>query len=171
MIHPASPSLPQVANLLAVLEEQIELLEDRLQHLDSLTAAMVKVDNEQMEQLLARMDQFTQAQQDCHGRLTEARHEAAGVLGLASSARLSQMVSVLSGREQVALEAARRRLGELMSQLKRRHMETSLLLVECMRVNRMLLDQLLPRTQGVTMYGSQGHRHWRNHSGLVDAEL
>lgn len=171
MIHAAPDRLTPVASLLAALEEQIELLEDRLVHLEDLTAAMVKVDNDRMEGLLGQMDQFTLDQQACHGRLSAARREAAEALGLPGPARLSQMVSALGGREQLALEAARRRLVELMALLKRKHMETSLLLVECMRVNRLLLDQLLPRATGVTVYGSDGPRTWRNNSGLVDAEL
>ncbi len=171
MIHPAYDNLPAVAHLLGALEEQIDLLEHRLRHLDELTAAMVKVDNDGMEGLLAQMDSFTAAQEACHERLAAARVEAAAELGLPPRARLSQMVEALGGRPGLALAASRQRLGELMALLKRRHMETSLLLVECMRVNRLMLEQILPSGPTVAMYGSDGAQHWRSSTGVVDAEL
>jgi hypothetical protein len=171
MIHPAYDNLPAVAHLLGVLEEQIELLEHRLRHLDELTAAMIKVDNDSMEGLLSQMDAFTAAQEACHQRLSTARAAAAAEVGLPPGARLSQMADALGGRAGLALGASRQRLAELMALLKRRHMETSLLLVECMRVNRLMLDQILPRGPAVAMYGSDGVQNWRSSTGVVDAEL
>ena len=49
-------------------------------------------------------------------------------------------------------------------------MRTVMLLGECARINRMLLEAMFPHSEGVVTYGAGGAEPWQPDAGLVDAE-
>jgi flagellar biosynthesis/type III secretory pathway chaperone len=69
------------------------------------------------------------------------------------------------------VHSRRSRIIQLVAAIRQTHMHMVLLLTECMKVNRLLMEHLFPQAQGLALYGSSGHKRWRQSPGLVDAEL
>ena len=69
------------------------------------------------------------------------------------------------------LDEIRQRIVELTDALRKQHLQTVLLLAECARFNRLLLESILPGGEMVMTYGTGGSDLWRSGTGLVDTEL
>mgnify|MGYP006280410803 CR=1 FL=1 len=169
---PSGPTLSGlVANLADVLDEEIALLTRRHGQLRELAGAIAARDDEPMERLLAEMEQLQQVQAATDRRLRHARRALAACFACdASELRLSRLIDRLSGEDRGRIEWRRRRIMVLVEDVRREHIRTAMLLTECARVNRELMETLFPASTPVTTYGTSGRESWRPHTGLVDTE-
>jgi hypothetical protein len=160
-----------VNELAAALDQQADLLETRRSQLLALREAILRYDNDALERMLEQVERTIQDQAPCDARLRQASERAAAAAGCAGTeVRLSLLIERLPQRYRAMLEARRTQLVGLTHSLRRKHLETALLLRECARVNRELLDRLLPGG-GVTVYGSGGRNHWRGDTGSFNMEF
>ena len=109
---------PQTAALLAelnaVLDEEIGLLSTRLEQMDRLSSAIVHRDDDAMEPLLEEMEQAQSRQQAADERLAGVRASLASVADCpVSELRLSRLVKELRGPARSDVARRRRRLVEL----------------------------------------------------------
>jgi hypothetical protein len=161
-----------VGQLLALLDEQIVLLDNRLAILKGLGQATADYDNQAMETLLVQMEQAMAAQSAHDKVLRGVRGRLAAALGWPlGDTCLSALAKVLGDDLAAQIHSRRSRIVQLVAAIRQTHMHMVLLLAECMKVNRLLMEHLFPRTQGLALYGSSGHKRWRQSPGLVDAEL
>lgn len=169
-------SLPEeiaifVDELVKLLDEEIELLETRCAQLAKLSKAMSRRDDETMETLLDDIEKTQELQIRTDSRLHAARHALAESFGWSlEQTRLAKLIEELPDQFASEVDYRRKRIVLLSDQLKRRHMETVVVVTECARVNRLLLESLFPQTQSVTTYGTQGKSSWQLDVGLVDVE-
>ena len=161
-----------VRELLTVLDEEIALLERKTAQLDRLGRITIDRDEDAFEALLKEIEQ-AQADQDRADRRMEAiRAALAGALGmLPKELRLGWLVRQLPEEQALAVDYRRQQVLLLARALRRKHMETVFLLHECTRVNRLLLAGLMPRSEPVVTYDSDGASVWRADSGALDAEM
>ncbi|MBS3734229.1 MAG: flagellar export chaperone FlgN [Phycisphaerae bacterium] len=161
----------RVADLAAVLDEEIDLLAARRDQLARLTVAIPGGDERATERLLQQMERTQQAQAQTDNRLRAARNAMASALACdASQLRLSRLVDRLDGADRDRIERRRARIVALVEAVRREHIKAAMLLSECARINRELLESLFPASTPVTTYGAAGRESWRPHTGLVDTE-
>lgn len=171
MIQPAQRIAPLVDALVESLDAEASLLELRCTQLEGLATAALQRDEDSMEELLAAIEQTQLDQKRADMSLESVRMALAAELGLPlGQLRLAWLVEQLEPDQSVALASRRERIIELAERLQRRHMETSVVITECARVNGMLLESFCPSLRSVTTYGAGGKSqgHWS--SGLVDVE-
>ena len=161
-----------VAELLAVLDEQIALLELRRSQLESLSETILDRDDARMEVLLGEIEQTMRVQQAADLKLHAVRNALASAFACPpEEIRLGRLIARLEGDPRLALDYRRQRILRLTEQLRQQHLETCLFLMESSRINRMLLESLFPNSEPVITYGAGGQDQWRPPTPLVDAEL
>ena len=162
-----------IDELLAILDEEIELLEQKRSQLANLSEALVSTDDAATEALLKLIEQTEHTQTRVDLKLQGVRKTLAGVFGYddAKALRLSVLVTELPDAQASAVNDRRERLAQQVGNLRRQHLQTAMLLIECSKVNRMMMECLLPAGEAVTTYDATGTNLWRNGVGLVDKEL
>ncbi len=84
---------------------------------------------------------------------------------------LADLVESLPGELGVGVGQRRRQIVSLLEKAKKQQLETSLLLYESSRINRLILSTLFPQSEPVVSYDQEGQNLWRSGSGLIDSEL
>lgn len=167
-----SPAREMVEDLLALLGQEIRLLQKRHEQFCELYEVILKRNNERMETLLEEMTRLQQDQADLDGRLQAVRGVLARAIGAPEDAmRLGDLAHHLDPSRAQTLQSLRNQIIQLAEKLERKHLDTAVLLSECARVNRMLLEGLLPAPETVQTYGQKGNSPWSAGAGLVDAEM
>ncbi len=171
MISTAETVRTLLADLTALLDEETALLELRRRQLSDLGVAIVAADDEALGALLEEMEQAQVVQMAADRRLRNLRGALAGALGCRpEDIRLSGLIERLSGEQRAGLAARRQRLRRLADDVRREHIRAAMLLVECARINRELMNGLFPHSKPVTTYSTGGPVSWRLDTGLLDTE-
>lgn len=161
-----------INELLAALDEQTELLEGKRARLAELSTALIARDDDATERLLAVLEQVEIDQRAADTRLAVVRMAVAVALGSsAGDVRLSELIKHLSPAQAAEVAGRRAAIIRKAAALRGEHLRTVLHLAEAARINRMLLEGLLPGSESVVTYGARGSDHWRSEVGLVDTEL
>ena len=166
-----------VAELLDLLDEEIVLLDLRRRQLEALSEAIAVRDNDRLEMLLEEVERTLEMQAGVDAKLRALRaslaEEMAGpgrVPLRDDEVRLSDLARMLGGERRQAIERRRTEIVRLAGELRTQHLRTAVLLTECGRINRLLLEAIFPQSRSVTTYGEGGSSSWRPDTGLVDAE-
>lgn len=160
-----------VEELKNVLDEEITLLNVRRSQLESLSGAIVDRDDNSLQRLLGDIEEAMSMQTATDMRLKAMRNTLAGSLGMDTrNITLSQIMDNLPAVDRAEIEYRRQQIALLADALRRQHMETAMLLRECSRINKMMLDMLLGRKESVTTYNPRGMNGWSSQSGVVDME-
>lgn len=168
---------PDIAQLIAAfvagMNEEIELLELKGAHLEALSTAILARDDEALPEVMRQMEQAQVLQDATDQKLLVIRSEIANVLAwpleLVTATKLAAQIT---GPNKTFVEQSRQRIIEIAGQVRKQHLETVLLLAECTKINRMLLEGLFgSQAQPLHTYGRSGHNTWRPDTGVVDAEL
>ena len=170
---PTNPAADQLTEeLAALLEEEAELLHLRLRQMVRLSDAIVGRGDEDMQPVLDEMEQTQRRQEATDLKLQAVRNAFSSALGERGAAlKLSELIDRLPPRQAAALDYRRQQIILLAERLRGQHLQTVVLLAECARVNRRLMEGLFPSGESLTTYGRGGRDAWRPGAGLVDAEL
>jgi flagellar biosynthesis/type III secretory pathway chaperone len=156
----------------AVLDEEIALLSLRRSQMKLLSGAILDRDDDAVERLLGEIERMGQLQAQADARLGKLRSGLAELFGCqVDQMRLSRLIESLAGADRQAIEQRRRQIAQLAGELQRQHLETAVVVFECARINRLLLECLYPAGSSVNTYGAGGAGAWRGEAGLVDTEL
>ena len=159
-------------DLLTLLDEEIALLRLRTRQFEELYDTILHRREERMEALLAEMTDAQHRQASLDETLQAMRTMFARALSRpAGDIRLSELVRLLEGPSQNRLREKRQQIILLAERLKRKHLTAAILLGESARINRRLIESLLPKSETLTTYGMGGKKPWQTSSGLVDAEM
>ena len=169
-VTPGMQSL--IEQLLSLLDEDISVLNLRCSQLESLSQAILHRDDETLDDLLNEMEKAQQVQTITDVKLRAIRQAIANAVGRdVKELRLSRLIGELTAEQNLALDYRRQQIVLLTEKLRRQHLETAVVLSECARVNRMLLETLFPEGSTVTTYSTDGANPWRPDVGLVNAEF
>jgi len=173
-IAPAAPAIldaESAETLASCLDAQIDLLCRRESELDSLSECIISGDNDRMEQVLDQMTLSRRSQADADARLDAARRIVAERLGWqVGKTRLANLIGLVEPAHRDALRSRRRQVLELAERISLKHRRTAILLAECTRVNRLLIDCMVGSGRRVTLYGQAGRQQWQDGAGLMDTE-
>lgn len=171
MIPPSPVAAEQVDSLGPLLDEEIALLDVRRSQLASLCAAIVDRDDDAVERLLEQIERAQELQAATDRRLDALRQYLGEQLACPQDdRRLSALIERLPEDQRAPLAERRERIIDLAERLQLEHMRTVILLGECARINRLLLESLFPDAEGLQMYSATGADAWQPETGLVDTE-
>jgi hypothetical protein len=171
MIMPNADVDALVARLLELLEEEAVLLSSRRDRLAGLSSALAESDDLRLERFLEEMERELASPGQREKVMVDLLRRLAEAMGCAEESRsLRGLASRLPPRHRPSVLGARGRLLERARELRNQHRQTAMLLAECARLNRALLDALFPEAQTVGTYDSAGPRQWFSRGGVVDAE-
>ena len=158
--------------LLGALDRELELLAAKRIEMDQLLAALACRDDAALEKLLSRMEQEQQEQLRADREVERILADLAVQVGCPGERlRLSELARHLPPDLARALEDRRQALTGQLRQLSRKHLEMSMLLHECQKINRLLLDCLLRESRGPGTYSASGNLRHRDGGGVMSAEL
>jgi hypothetical protein len=162
-----------IEELLALLDADVVSLETTLSHLNNLRAGLIKRNEAAMEQLLETIKAGQDDLKVIENKRSKLRHIAAAVFGCtAEEVNLSRIMEHLTPvlRQQVAQR--QQTLTRLVEKLKTEYTATAMLLKECSRFNRMLLDSIVgSRCNGVATYNASGQMKRPDGSGFIAMQL
>jgi hypothetical protein len=162
-----------IEELLALLDADAVRLESALSHLNNLRAGVIKRNEAAMEQLLETI----KAQQDDRDAIESKRHAlrqiAAAVFGCtAEEVNLSLIMKHLTPALRQQVSQRQQTLAWLVEKLKTEYTATAVLLNECSRFNRMVLDSIVDgRCRGVATYNAIGQMKRPSGSGFIAMQL
>ncbi len=162
---------PLVDDLLCELDAEIDRLDARQSQLVDLSAALVQGDDSRLEELLEAMDTSGRLGTRAETQLSFACKRLGNALGCyESDCRLSMIIERLDSPQALEVQERRDRIVEMIDSLRNRHMEAVMLLRECSRMNRLMLECLTPRGESLTVYGAGGTEDWQNNDARLDTE-
>ncbi|MHC4561714.1 MAG: flagellar export chaperone FlgN [Planctomycetota bacterium] len=172
MTVPQRPTDALLAEMVTLLDEEIRLMEQRLAQMDATRRAIVRRDDDALDTLLREAEDIQDAQTATDIKLRVVRQTLAEAFGCRmGDMKLSWLLERLSDQQRPQIEYRRQQIILLAEQLRQRHLETALLLSECARINRLVLESLFPETDNVQTYGTRGQTAWQMEAGLVDTEF
>lgn len=163
----------KVDELLAVLDEDIQHIQQSLSTLNELRSLVIKRDDAGLGKLL----ELIRGESDRNLRHELKRQSIRKELASALGCGLEQMtLSTLEAslpkgkKEQVTRKKAE--LTSLIKELKKEHLSTALLLSECARINRTLLKGVFNLgNTGTVCYGSNGAAKQQNDIAFVNLQF
>ena len=161
-----------VKQLLGVLDEEVGLLILRESQLARLRAAILERDDSVLERLLEEMEEVQQRQAMTDVRLEKIRKALGDLLVYEGSGmQLSDLAERVGGDLGLAVSQRRRQIVSLLGKARKQQLETTLLLYESSRINRLILSTLFPQSEAVVTYNQDGEDLWRSDRGLINSEM
>lgn len=166
-------TVAKVDALLEVLDRDIEHAEASLSLLDTLRVMLIKRDDAAMEELMGDLHRQAEFHAENERRREELRRDLAGELGCTpGEMTLSALKDKLSGPRQQAVAQRQTRLKKLTLDLKREYALTSMLLADCARFNRSLINVFFGvGGKGQMTYGANGTAKRQGTTALVNMHL
>jgi flagellar biosynthesis/type III secretory pathway chaperone len=160
-----------VDEILPVLDREIDLLDLRREQLAELLRATLARDEASLSNLLENIEKALENQAQTDRDLASLRSRLAEVLDRpVEEIRLAAIADSMSEPRGSLIRDRRGRIIELTEALRTQHVRTTLVVSECAKLNRRLLEGLFPQAKGLTTYGARGGSRWDSGAGLVDVE-
>lgn len=154
MTQTADNDIEQYAEqLLAVLDQDIENLQDNITRLNELRCLVIRQDIEALNRLLERIRIQSDAARTNERRRQMLRDKLAALSGCGEKEMtLTRIESQVSDDKRPAVTARKNKLRTLTELLKKEYAATQTLLVDCARFNRLLLKNIFDvgQTESVT---------------------
>ena len=171
MISTASNVADLVSELLSVLDEEIALLDLRWSQMEAASCAIIDRDDDALERLIGQIERTQKSQARSDLKLKGLCRTLAESLGQGlQKVRLVELIGKLPKAQRLAVDCRMQQIILQAKKLHKQHLEINALLSECARINRLLLEGLLPGSETVMTYGESGATMWRSETSLVDAE-
>lgn len=163
----------KVDQLLVILEAQTQRMQTNLARLDELRALVVKRDETSLRKLLNIIQSESGDFNGDELKRELLRTELASIFGCdRRQLTLSRLADELSGERRDKLIETRTALQKLGQKLKNEYLSTMMLLSECARFNRTLLNNVLNLGQsGSVTYNSNGSTERRGRTAFVNLQF
>lgn len=137
-----------VDRLFAVLDKDIEHIEENLSRLNELRSLVVRQDQDSLGRLLDRIQTEAKSQQHNDLKRYSIRKQLAFFLSCsAEEVTLTRVEATLSPSQKGGLVARKNELKKLTGTLKKEFLATQVLLSDCQRFNRTLLKSIFESGQ------------------------
>jgi hypothetical protein len=154
MIQPRDNSIDQcIEQLLAVLDQDIEDLQDHIARLNELRSLVIRQDADALNQLLLQIRSRSVDAGENERKRQALRSRLAGLCRCdLKDMTLTRIETLGAGDKRSAVAARKIRLRELTGLLKTEYTGTRMLLTDCVRFNRQLLKGIFAvgKTDSVT---------------------
>jgi len=163
----------KVDELLAVLDKDIEHLQESLLRLTELRSLVIKRDDAALGRLLERIQAESNSYRSNESQRQSIRKELAIGFGCdLEQMTLSKLEASLTEERKAQIANKKTKLSSLTKELKNEHLSTALLLSDCARFNSLLLKSIfdLGKT-GTVVYDSQGSAKRQADSAFVNLQF
>jgi hypothetical protein len=158
--------------LFAFLDDSVLSMQQMLDKLNELRAAVVRRDQDTLQQMSDQMPEMTVLRDDMQRRQRQLCQAFAGPLNcLPEKINVSYLVLFLEASKAGELKTKQHRLQELVGRLSRERRATEMLLRECERLNRMMLDGIVGKSNQTCTYGSGGRVQRQLHCAIVNTRI
>lgn len=161
---------------LAVLDEDIRHIEETLLRLDELRGLVIKRDDANLASLLERIEAEAAGRSAHELKRQSVRRKLADAFGCASAEEMTlsrvESESALPEGTRVQVAMRREKLRLLVEKLRKEYTATVLLLADCARFNRLLLESVFELGKPATVvYGADGAARRQSGANLVNMRL
>jgi len=148
----------KVNELLAVLDKDIQHLQQSVSCLNELRSLTIKHDDSALSKLLERIQSESGSYRNHELKRQSIRRELAVALGCdLKEMTLSMLGDNLPEEQKARVTTTKTKLNELVKELRKEYISTSFLLSECARFNKVLLKSVFGlRESGVVTYTNNG---------------
>lgn len=163
----------KVDELLAVLDKDVEHIQQSLSQLNEIRGFVIKRDDAALGKLLESIQAGSDTYRIHELKRRKIRKELANALGCSpQQVTLSTLEAAVPNEKKAQVARMKARLGPLVKELKKEHLSTALLLSECARFNGMLLMSIfdLGKTGAVT-YNSNGATRQQADAAFINLKL
>ncbi len=158
--------------VIAFLDRQSDHLQVLLALLDGLRESLIRRDLPAMQEMQAQLGQEGQRRAELdrsRQALQETLAESLGCAGEAVCLSLAGSRADADLREKI--EVRRQALRGQVARLRQQHLATELLVRECARMNRRLLEAVMGTGEKTETYDARGRRAWSAGTGLMNLKL
>lgn len=163
-----------VDDLLGALDEDARQLEATLSYLDQLRGFVIKRDESSLRALLETIEAERKFYTANESKRQRIRQELAVVLGCSrEEMNLSRLELSVPPSRQRAVSEKKTRLRALAEKLRTEYLRTTMLLSECVRLNRLMLKGIFGAgcdRIGIT-YTADGNAKWQMDRSIVSAKI
>ena len=163
----------KIDELLAVLDKDIEHIQDSLLRLDKLRSLLIKPNNGSLDKLLEsiRADSDNYAANET--KRQSIRRELSATFGCdVEQMTLSKLEADLEGQQKNQITEKRTKLNLLTEELKKEHLSTAMLLSDCARFNSLLLKTIFDFGKaGTVYYDSDGSAKRQSDAAFVNLQF
>jgi hypothetical protein len=163
----------KVDELLLVLDEDIRHIQQSLSRLNELRSLVIKRDDVSLGKLLELIRSESEGYRKHELQRQSIRKELAAALGCGfGQMTLSTLEADLPKEKKEQVTEKKAKLNSLIKELKKEHLSTALLLSECARINKMLLNSVFNfGNTGTVYYGSNGATKRQNDTAFVNLQF
>jgi len=163
----------RVDELIAVLDRDIQQMQESLSRLNELRSLVIKHDDAVLGKLLERIQSRSDSYKCNELKRQSIRKELAIILGCrVEQITLSRLEAELTGEKKAQVAERKTKLRLLADELKKEHLSTSLLLSDCARFNSVLLKGIFELGKaGTITYDSNGFAKRRTYRRLVNLQF
>jgi len=163
----------KINELLAVLDKDIEHIQDSLLRLDRLRSLLIKPNNESLERLLENIRADSDDYAANETRRQSLQRDLAAILDCnVKEMTLTKLEARLEGQHKEQITRKRIKLKLLAEELKREHLSTAMLLSDCARFNSLLLRTIFDFDNARTVYyDSSGSAKRQSDAAFVNLQI
>lgn len=164
-------NIEQMINqLIHVLDKDIQNIKDNLLRLNDLRIMVIRRDDDALAKLLEHIRIESQDYKSHDAKRQSIRMELAKCMGCDfKDMTLSKLQTILPKEKTTQLSQRKTELTSLVNKLKKEHVRTTLLLSDCARFNRTLLENVFGMEKnGSITYNANGSAKKSNAAALVN---
>ena len=163
----------KIDELLAVLDKDIEHIQDSLLRLDKLRSLLIKPNNESLDKLLESIRADSDSYAANETKRQSIRRELSATFGCdVEQMTLSKLEADLEGQQKNQITEKRTKLNLLTEELKKEHLSTAMLLSDCARFNSLLLKTIFDFGKaGTVYYDSDGSAKRQSDAAFVNLQF
>jgi len=155
-------------DLAAFLDCRTDQMRRTLERLDQLRAAVIRRDERAMAEMLEQTRQESQLRDELDAVQVALGQRLAAAFGLTEPVNLTRLCAALDAEQAERFRQKQRTLLELAERVRLEHSAAEMLLRECARCNRLLLDAIVGRSAQHNTYDPQGQARRSMNGSLVN---
>ena len=170
----ATPDIyKKLDQLLEVLDADAEQMNRNLRWLEQLRELLVKRDEKALHRLLQHIQAQSSKHQETETRRCQLRNELARAMACsADKVTLSMLAESVCQPRSSRITEKKHTLNELAARLKREYFTTTMLIADCSRFNRHLLDTVFGFNRNKnTTYSIRGQKRQNTESSIVNLKF
>jgi len=171
--EPQNGNPDKIDELLVVLDKDIEHIEESLSRLNELRSLVVKRDDTSLGKLLESIQVESDSYRRHESQRQSIRKELANAMGCSlEEMTLTRLEASLWEEKKAQVSERRAKLRSLIEELKKEYLSTAMLLSDCARFNRLLLQSVFGfgKTETIT-YSSDGNTKRQGETAFVNMQV
>lgn len=160
------------AELFAFLDDSVLSMQQMLDKLNELRAAVIRRDQNALQRMSDQTPEMAVLRDDMQRRQQQLCRAFAEPLNCPTEKiNLSYLTLFLESSKANELKTKQRLLQELVSRLSRERRATEMLLRECEKMNRMMLDGMIGGANQTCTYGTAGRVQRQLHCAILNTRI